>query len=250
MKVLLLLGAESRAGAATAIIEAGLALDAIAVPPAVPKQRLEETARSLGCGFLEATPTSVSRVLRSRRPDVVLSVGWPYLLGPEILDLPCLLLNSHPTLLPKYRGPNPWYHVLANGEKKSGVTIHKIDAGMDTGPILHQREFAVTLFDTYRSLRAKTLAIEAVAIREALELVRAGALRLRPQKEDEATSYPGIRKPEHSRIDPARPLLDLVDEIRACDPDRFPAYFDYHGQKVYVRLSRASRPEGDHPESL
>ncbi|MDP3937143.1 MAG: formyltransferase family protein [Deltaproteobacteria bacterium] len=250
MKVILLLGAENRVRGAKAVIEAGLSLDAIAVPPGLPKAKIEETARDEGCEVLETPRAGVLQLLQSRRPDVVLSVGWPYLFGRKILETRCLLLNSHPTLLPKYRGPNPWYHVLANGETKSGVTIHKIDEGMDTGPILHQREFPLTRFDTYRSLKARTLVEEPVAIREALALVRDGNVRFHAQREEEATSYPGRRKPEHSCIDAAQPLMDLVDAIRACDPDGFPAYFEYHGQKLYVRLSRTSIPEGDHPESL
>lgn len=250
MKAILLLGSENRDKAATAIVEAGLQLDAIIVPGFLFKDQLEKRLRSAGCELLEASPKSVRSLLKSRHPDVALSVGWPYLFGPEIVNGPWLLLNSHPTLLPKYRGPNPWHHVLANGEKESGVTIHKIDEGMDTGPILHQRVFPLTPFDTYRSLRAKTLDLEPVAIREALDLVRAGNLRFRSQREDEATSYPKKRGPEASRIDPSRPLLELVNEIRACDPDGFPAYFDYHGQQLCVRLSRTTRPEGDHEESL
>ncbi len=250
MKALLLLGSENRDKVATVIVEAGLQLDAIIVPAGLRKEPLGKRLRSAGCELLEASRKSVRSLLETRHPDLVLSVGWPYLFGPEIVNGPWLLLNSHPTLLPKYRGPNPWYYVLANGEQESGVTIHKIDEGMDTGPILHQRVFPLAPFDTYRSLKAKTLEMEPVAIREALDLVRAGNLRFRPQREDDATSYPRKRRPEDSRIDSSRPLLELVNEIRACDPDGFPAYIDYHGQKLCVRLSRTTRPEGDHEESL
>jgi methionyl-tRNA formyltransferase len=250
MKAILLLGARSRAAAADAVIEAGLDLDAIVTPPRVARAPLEEKARTLGCALIGAGPGSILEVIEKRRPEVVLSVGWPHLLGPEILAGAHFFLNSHPTLLPKYRGPNPWYHVIANGETRSGVTLHRIDAGMDTGPILHQRDFPLSPFDTYRSLRAKTLALEPVVIREGLERVREGTAAFRAQREEEASSYPGWRVPEDSRIDSARPLRDLVDAVRACDPDAFPAFFEHCGQRVYIRLWRAQRPAGDHPESL
>jgi len=183
-------------------------------------------------------------------PDVVLAIGWPFELEGEILHARWLLLNSQPTLVPQYRGPSPWAYVIANGERETGVTVHQIDGGLDSGPVLHQQRVELTPFDTYLSLRAKVLDLEPKAILAALRKVGAGSPQFTPQDESQAAEYVRPRTPDDSEIDPTRPLMDVYDEIRACDPDRFPAFFYIEGQKVCIRLWRPEKPEGDHPDSL
>ena len=58
----------------------------------------------------------------------------------------------------------------------------------------------------------------------------------------QATEFPRVRVPEDSKIDPSRPLTDIINLIRACDPDDFPAFFEYHGQKVGIKLWRLEKP--------
>ena len=246
MNLVVLLGSAPRSGAVEAIHSAGITVQAVAVP-AGPKHASVAEALPSARAVAKA---GVLGFLREAHADVVLSVAWPYLFGPEIVDGPWLLLNSHPTLLPKFRGPNPWYHVIAEGATESGVTIHKIDSGTDSGPVLYQERISLTPFDTYRSLRAKLLDAEPKAIVSALRMVLQGNPRFVPQDESQASSYLTRRRPEDSEIDPSRSLLELFDRIRACDPDAFPAFFQFHGQKVCVRLWRPVRPSDEHPESL
>ncbi|MFO1531897.1 MAG: formyltransferase family protein [Kiritimatiellia bacterium] len=181
-------------------------------------------------------------LLNRLQPDILLSLGYPSLLGPELLGIAGWNLNVHPTLLPKYRGPATAWHVLAAGEKRSGVTVHHIDAGMDTGPVLAQLECDLGPFDTLRSLKRKTDALEPPAVRAALVRLRSGDPGGDPQNEAEASTFRESRTPDDSRVDPSRSLLELYDFIRACDPDRFPAFFEVEGQRVGIRLFRPVKP--------
>lgn len=246
MKLAVLLGSAPRRAALDAIGSAGIPLRALGIPAGARHAALAEAVPSAR----KLAKADVAAFLRAAEADVVLSIAWPYLFDAEILQGPWLLLNSHPTLLPRFRGPNPWYHVIAEAATESGVTIHKIDAGVDSGPILYQERVALTPFDTYRSLRAKLLDAEPRAIVTALRMVLRGSPQFVPQDESQASSYLTRRTPQDSEIDPSRPLLELFDQIRACDPDAFPAFFRIHGQTVCVRLWRPVRPSDEHPESL
>lgn len=199
-------------------------------------------------------------VLRPRRAELeaalrgvpataLLSLGYPHLLTPAVLSIFRWNLNTHPTLLPKYRGPATAWHVLAAGERESGVTVHHIDAGMDTGPVLVQLRCPLTPFDTLRSLKRKTDGLEPEAVRQALALLRAGRGAGAPQDESAASTFREKRTPDDSRVDPARPLAELYHAIRACDPDRFPAFFEVDGQRVGIRLFRLNRPAGE-PDTI
>lgn len=178
-------------------------------------------------------------------PQIVcFSAGFKYLFPKKFIDFFQLILNVHGTLLPYYAGACTLNWVLANGEKYSGITVHKVDAGMDTGPILLQEKIPVTPFDTSKSLYRKTLEIEPAVVIKALQMVRDGKVEYLKQNYDNVPIYPN-RTPEHSKIDPSKPLINLIDEIRASDPDSYPAFFEYHGQKVGVKLFRLDRKDNE-----
>ena len=80
---------------------------------------------------------------------------------------------------------------------------------------------------------------------QALELLRQPCFVATPQDETQATVFPGKRVPKDSEIDPTKPLIELVNAIRACDPDEYPAFFYVEGQKVCIRLWRPDRPPED-----
>jgi methionyl-tRNA formyltransferase len=169
-------------------------------------------------------------------PDIPLSAGYPYLLTSEHLSIAKYNLNIHPTLLPKYRGPATHWHIVANGEEETGLTIHEIDEGMDTGPILVQEKVSLTPFDTIKTIMEKTMPLEPIAFRKALKLIKNNELTLTPQDESIASTYTKMLTPEDSVMDPEKSLLDLYNHIRACDPDRFPAFFEYEGKRIGVKL--------------
>lgn len=250
-KLVLLFGSALRRACLSAARASNLELSAVATPAAPRFDSLTQAVLSeIGLEPARVHRTAVADYLRELNPDVVLCVGWPYLFDATVVDGPWLLLNSHPTLLPKHRGPNPWFYVLCEGWDHTGVTVHRISHGMDDGPILLQERVELNDFDTYRSLRAKLVGLEPEVIRQALNSLVDGHPQWVEQKEAEATVYPHKRTPADSELDPERPLVELFDFIRACDPDAFPAFFHYKGQKVCIRLWRPERPDNDHPESL
>lgn len=178
-------------------------------------------------------------------PDVegklCLSVGFAFILPKSVIDAASIFLNVHGSLLPKYGGARTLNWVIAYGETKSGVTVHKIDEGMDTGPILCQRDFPVSIFDTGPSLARKTYEFEPSVVLDALAFLEGGKASFRRQEDVPSAQHPN-RIPEHSEIDPALPLIELYDQIRAADPERYPAYFFVDGQKVCIRMWRSDKP--------
>jgi methionyl-tRNA formyltransferase len=170
-----------------------------------------------------------------------LSLGFPYLFPQSFIEQTRFIVNVHGTLLPKYRGACTLNWVIENGEEDSGVTVHFVDVGCDTGDIILQRSFPISDFDTGQSLFKKTLEFEPSVVVEALQLLYRGNIDLTSQKNLECMQYPN-RKPLHSELDPSQPLIKLYNKIRAADPDNYPAYFFINGEKVCIKLWRESKP--------
>ena len=124
----------------------------------------------------------VQQELASLRPDVLVVAGYGKFLPPEVLNTPpsgCL--NLHPSLLPKYRGPSPVITTILEGEETTGVTLMLLDPGMDTGPIIAQRQHAVGPEDTAETLTAALFRLGASLLSEQLAPWVAGELPCRPQ---------------------------------------------------------------------
>ena len=96
-------------------------------------------------------------------PDVVLTLGWPFILTEASLAHKprVLFLNSHPSLLPRHRGFSPFWGAIRDGDAEAGATVHEIAPGIDDGPILLQTAFPLDRFDTYLSVKRRTFACEA-----------------------------------------------------------------------------------------
>ena len=193
---------------------------------------------------IEVAPRGAElEVLRKRQGELLLSIGWHRVFKPEFIQQVPLIVNIHPSLLPKYRGwALNW--ALVNGDNEHGLTAHIVDQGVDTGPILLQRKISLSKFDTYRSLLRKLIEAHLGFLPEVLQKLKSGELVLLPQDENTA-SAPPRRTPKDSEIDPSKPLTELYDSIRASDPDAFPAYFFIEGQKVCIKLWRSEKPNGE-----
>jgi len=245
MKIVFITGS-SRARTLEYLIGKGEAIVALITPPASRKNRRFEDAVRVAekhrIPVMQVARKSLLAALRSLDFEVLLSCGYPYLIDQACLSTAKVALNVHPTLLPKYRGFRSAAHVIINGETKSGVTVHFISEEMDQGDILLQKEFPLTVFDTSLSMIRKGAEIEPPLVYEALQKLRAGTYVRTPQDPRHATTYPGIRTPKDSEIDWNRPLKELYNAIRACDPDRYPAFFHVEGQKVCVRFWRPEKP--------
>ncbi|HEY5765854.1 MAG TPA: methionyl-tRNA formyltransferase, partial [Candidatus Deferrimicrobiaceae bacterium] len=157
-------------------------------------------------------PESVERI-RAERPDLIVVVAYGQILPQAILDIPRLFcVNVHASLLPKYRGAAPINWAIARGETVTGVTIMRMDAGMDTGPMLLARELPIGEEDTAGTMFDALSRLGADALSDALDRLRAGTLREIAQDGARATYAPMLKK-EHGAIDwakSAREVRDLV----------------------------------------
>ena len=110
-------------------------------------------------------------ILRSQNPDLIILVAYGKILPKAVLEIPRLgAVNIHPSLLPKYRGPSPIQNALLQGEKKTGTTIMLMDAGIDTGDILAQKEIEIAPEEIYSELEKKLLALSSQLLIETLPL--------------------------------------------------------------------------------
>jgi methionyl-tRNA formyltransferase len=157
----------------------------------------------------------------------------------NVIDTPRLgSICFHPSLLPRYRGGSaiPWQ--IIKGETRTGVTVFWTDPGIDTGPILLQKEAELGPDETAGSLYYNTLFPLGVdVVLESVDLIAAGTAPRIVQDESQAT-YDPLCRDEHARVDWSAPVSNVYNLIRGCDPQPG-AYVLRHGVKV--RLHDASR---------
>lgn len=156
--------------------------------------------------------------LASWQPDVLVVVAYGLILPPEALAVPRLgCLNIHASLLPRWRGAAPVQRAILAGDAVTGVTIMQMDAGLDTGPILLQREWLISLTDDTQSLLAALAALGAPALLEVLEGLEAGTVV--PQSQlTEGVSYASKIGKAEARIDWRESASAIDRRIRAFRP--------------------------------
>jgi len=157
--------------------------------------------------------------VKGLRPDLLVLAYVTDIVPQSMIDLTTLGgINFHPSLLPKYRGASAMNWAIINGETKTGITIHKIDAGVDTGPIIIQEEVPISPNDTVKSLyfeKIYPLGVKMVA--EAVRLIREGKAEPVPQDETQASFQPIIKETD-VRIDWQRNSKDIYNLIRGSNP--------------------------------
>lgn len=138
-------------------------------------------------------------------PDAICVSCFPRRLPPDVLRLPRLgCLNVHPSLLPDNRGPDPLFWVFQRGDAQTGVTIHLMDEGFDSGPVLAQETIIMRDGVAEARLERTCAEIAGPLLAYSLECLAAGTLAPRPQDTSRATSYP-LPRAEDYRITPDRP---------------------------------------------
>ena len=169
--------------------------------------------------------------------DLILVQMFPRRLPPSILAIPRLgCVNVHPSLLPRYRGPDPVGWQLYNGESQLGITCHRMDAAFDTGPILLQWTLPIHPDDNRQSVR-RTINDQIIQrLPELLGLVEAGAPG-RPQ-DDAGASYAPLFTERERTIDWDRSAREIVNQIRAVGDVGAAATLD--GREY--RITRATAP--------
>jgi len=156
--------------------------------------------------------------LAAIHPDAIIVVGYGRIIPQWMLDLPRLgNLNLHASLLPKYRGAAPIQWAIARGESLTGVTTMQIDAGLDTGDILVQRELPIPPDDTAETLAPKLATVGADLMVETLQGLESGQIDPIPQDHSKATLAPILTK-EDGRIDFQRPASEIYNRLRGFQP--------------------------------
>jgi methionyl-tRNA formyltransferase len=156
----------------------------------------------------------VGPLLRSYEPDLAVCSGFSWKLDAEALAVPPLgIVNGHPSLLPRWRGPNPFGWTLRCGDDKLGFTFHLMDADFDTGPILAQGSVPLTDDDTLATFFEKLAPLAARLLPEALARIESGD-RGDPQPE-EGASYAPPFEDEYAEIDWTRPARKVHYQVRS-----------------------------------
>lgn len=171
--------------------------------------------------------------LRDLHPDLLVVVAYGKILPKEVLDPPKFgAINVHASLLPKYRGPAPIPAAILAGETGTGVTIMKLDEGMDTGPLLSSDRLPIAPDDTAGSLARKLAETGAKLLVPTLERYLTGALSPTPQEEALASVCPMLTK-DDGRIDWSQPAEQIARLVRAYDP--WPRVFTlWRGKRLLI----------------
>jgi methionyl-tRNA formyltransferase len=209
---------------------------------------IEREARRLDLQvFTPATlrdPTAVE-TFRAHGADAAVVVAYGLILPEPILDvLPGKFFNLHASLLPRWRGAAPINRAIMEGDDKTGVTIMKMDVGLDTGPMAMIEKVPITLDMTAGELHDRLARLGADLMGHALGALERGALTLEPQPEAGVTYAAKIDRAE-TRIDWRAPWRQVHDHIHGLSP--FPgAWFELpvDGKPVRVKVLRTIKGEG------
>ena len=157
-------------------------------------------------------------LLQKLAPDCVVIIAYGQIIPARLLPVPKLgWINLHASLLPKYRGAAPINWAIVNGDTRTGVTTMRIDAGMDTGETLLQREIEIGAKETAPELAARMSESGAPLMAETLRGLAAGTIAPKPQNHAEA-SYAPLLKKEDGRIDWKRPAIEIYNRMRGFAP--------------------------------
>src|SRR3979411_1422371 len=228
------------------LADAGFDIRMVVTQPDRPKGRGLESAtspvkqRALELGLPIVQPDKIKNndefraQLTTLAPDAIVVVGYGRIIPQGMLALPPLgNINLHASLLPKYRGSAPLQWAIARGESVTGVTTMKIDAGLDTGDILLQRELPIAADDTSETLAPRLASIGAHLLVETLRGLQSGTVHPRPQNHAQATLAPILDK-QDGLIDFSRSATEIFNRLRGFQP--WPgAYTIFRGSNLQIR---------------
>ena len=193
-----------------------------------------EAARRRGADVLEPDdpndPGFVDR-MRDMRVDLFVAAGYVCILKPPLLRVPRIAAaNFHASLLPAYRGKHPVFWALRHGERWSGLTVHVMAPGLDTGEILYQVRVRTRRRDCVADLYDRIMAKSVLLVPRLLRDTAGGNLRPRPQCQGGASYYSSVSERDF-RLDWSAPAEQLRRWI-CTSPGK--CFFDAAGRKVFV----------------
>jgi methionyl-tRNA formyltransferase len=175
--------------------------------------------------------------IKALDPDVILVMGWYYMVPKKIRDLAKLgTWGIHASLLPDYAGGAPLVWAIIEGQKKTGVTLFKLDDGVDDGDIIEQAEIEIKQDDTIKEVYEEATRVSKVILLHALKNI--DKIKFIPQDKSKIKVYPQ-RKPDDGQIDLNMPGQKMYDFIRAQTPP-YPGAFikTIDGKKIVVEKAR------------
>ena len=177
------------------------------------------------------SPDAIAAVL-ALGPALAVLADYGQIVPPALLDLPHGALNLHPSLLPRWRGASPIAATIAAGDAATAVTLMRMDAGLDTGPLVAQTPVVLTGEETAPELEEHLAELAAELLDGALGPWLDGALPAVPQSAEGVVLTRQLRR-EGGRLDPARPASELERLVRAYQP--WPStYLELDGERLVV----------------
>ncbi len=206
---------------------------------------VKEAALQLGLRIYQPVKIkdeSFIKQLEDLQPDLICVVAFGQILSERILNLPPLgCINVHASLLPAYRGAAPIHWSILRGEKKTGITTMLMNAGMDTGDMLLQKNTKITPEMTSGQLHDELKEMGAQLLLDTIELWKKGELKPHVQDENLAT-YAPLLKREHELIDWREKAEKVNNKIRGLDP--WPgAYTLYKNKTLKIREAKMYQVE-------
>ena len=197
-------------------------------------------AQELGIPFIQPArlrdPQAMEQ-LQAWAPELIVVAAFGQILRQNVLDLPRYgCINVHASLLPRWRGAAPIQAAILHGDEVSGVTIMKMDAGIDTGGILSARSTPIQAADTAETLSERLARLGAELLVETLPAYLEGSLLPQPQDESLATYAPMLKK-EDGELDFSRPAPELERRIRAFTP--WPGAF-FRVKETVIKVRKAA----------
>jgi methionyl-tRNA formyltransferase len=214
----------------------------LASPPAA------EAARELGVELLQTASVNGEDELAAiadREPEVICVCEFGQLIKEPLLSR-YLMLNVHPSLLPRWRGAAPIERALMAGDTETGVTIFKLTAGLDSGPTALSASEPVLPDDTAGTLSARLAPLGARLLVDALDRAQTGSLELVEQPEEGAI-YAHKIEPDDRELDAARPAVELERIVRALTPHIGAHLMLPGGERLRVWSSKADGSESEGP---
>ena len=145
--------------------------------------------------FTKENNKKIFEEVSKTKPDAIIIASYGVILPKKVLEIPPLgCINIHPSMLPKYRGPSPIPSTILNGDYNSGVTLMKLDTGMDTGPIIAQEKFLIDPSHNASDLTEKLFSLGGKLLTKILPDFASGNIQVTPQDDKKATATLKIKK--------------------------------------------------------
>jgi len=199
-----------------------------------------EAAQELGIELLQAENVNEGAALervRAAKPSAVVVCAFGQLIREPLLsEFP--MLNVHPSLLPRWRGAAPIERAIMACDRRTGVCVMRLTAGLDSGPVALRTEVPLSQDEDFEAVSAKLADLGGDLLVRALDLQAKGELAFEEQDEEQAT-YAEKIDPAERRLDPLRPAAELAGVVRALTP-HIGAYLETaDGERLGIRRARA-----------